>query len=683
MSKLKNALVLTLAITMCATGLAAGCGGDTSGEGDAYRAARKTARDGVWKDINSGKACSASVAIMDGDRIVYAEGIGTADRSTGKPVDEKTLFNVGSVSKTHCAAAVMKLVDDGKVELDAPVTSYLSGFKMKDPRYEYVTVRMLLNHSSGFPGSNYANATGYAFNDRLYQETLACLAASNLKAAPGRAAPYCNDGFTLSEMIVAEVSGQKYVDFLTDNILSPLGLTRTGVSVGQRPDAGIARFYLPDSGKPVPPETMSVLGAGGLSSTAKELVMFMNGFSNGGARVLSSESIDEMTSPHPSEYARAAMEETGVNPEMNYGLGFDLTVVERYKEHGIRVIGKGGDSDDYHSMMISVPDRRISVAVIEAGHGSNAAGIAYDILDSVLVAKGLMKAEKRSVAPRAPQPLPEGYSKFDGTYGGDMSTYMVSIDPAANVVNLTTMKKGALTGPFPLTYRDGNLYTATGTSLKLLSAAGRDVLLAAVDGAYMTMGQRLEPAGAPETLGPGLDGSRWLRRNVAPWESISQDGSHVVKLAEIPGMPGYVDFYGVKKLVSPISGEMATDAIRDVTELDIHLDGARKSARVSEYLYSSDLAADRLSAGRTSVAIGKEGLNEWLASTGDYVLITKRPSGGRVIVFDAGGDMTYDSAIDAGGAYVASGGFIELAGAPGGTFEIEVKPSAGSSESWL
>ena len=95
-----------------------------------------TARTEIWKAITSGTAGSATVAIMDGGKLIYAEGFGMADRETSTVVDENTVFNIGSISKLFAATSSMLLVDEGKVDLDEPVTTYLPGFAMADERYK-------------------------------------------------------------------------------------------------------------------------------------------------------------------------------------------------------------------------------------------------------------------------------------------------------------------------------------------------------------------------------------------------------------------------------------------------------------------------------------------------------------------------------------------------------------------
>ena len=117
-----------------------------------YDDAIHTARREIWKTLSSGKASSARIAFMDNGKIVYSEGFGMRDRENALPVEKNTQFNIGSISKIFTAAAILLLVDDGRVELDQPVTKYLPSFTAQDERYKDITVRMLLNHTSGFPG---------------------------------------------------------------------------------------------------------------------------------------------------------------------------------------------------------------------------------------------------------------------------------------------------------------------------------------------------------------------------------------------------------------------------------------------------------------------------------------------------------------------------------------------------
>jgi len=661
--------VMLVIVVLVSAMLLSGCSSGSSSQAN-YQPTAQLARTEIWKDINAGKASGASVAILDNGAVVYAEGMGPADRTAGTVVNPNTLFNMGSVSKTFDAAALMVLVDQGKVSLDAPVTKYLPEFKMQDPRYKDVTVRMLLNHTSGFPGTYYANNMGYAFNKAVITDTMSTLAQSSLKAAPGFSGPYCNDGFTLAEMIVAKVGGEPYLNFVADKVCKPLGIPQIGASVGERPDAGICRYYQSATGKIVPPEVLSIYGAGGLSSSASDLVTFIDSFSKGGKHILSDNSIAEMTKGQPSQWAQQALKETGTNPEMTYGLGFDLTSVPKYQAKGLKVIAKGGDSDDYHSMMVSIPDKRLSVAVMEAGQGSRAPDIAFELLDSMLEAKGLMKKETKSVVPIAPQPLPADYVKYNGYYGSEDKAYMVTVDTAQNMVNITFLINGVAANTLPMTYNGGMLYLQGKPLFKMMSAGGRDAVLVSADGGFMVFCQKLQPLAQPQSLSMNIDGKQWVRRNVKPFEGIGMDGKEIVNSAYIPGMPGYVIFNQVKKVDSPTHAGMVTDVTRDQTELNLYPKDGQTWAWVSDFTYSPADAIGTLSKGQKQVTIGKEGYSEWFKTGQDLVLDVKKPSGGRLIVFGPDTSVVYDSEIDTGKAFAPAGSFVEVAGTAGQVFGI-------------
>ena len=125
---------------------------------------------------------------------VYAAG---DVKIEGQDVDN-TIYCTGSVSKVYVTAAVMQLVDQGKVDLDAPVIDYIDDFKMADERYKDITVRMLMNHSSGLMGTVLKDDT--LINDNVLDREklmLTNLATQHLKADPGAYSSYCNDGFDL------------------------------------------------------------------------------------------------------------------------------------------------------------------------------------------------------------------------------------------------------------------------------------------------------------------------------------------------------------------------------------------------------------------------------------------------------------------------------------------------------
>ena len=643
-----------------------------AGEQDPYQPAIVTARIESWRSINAGISGSATVAIMDGGKFVYAEGFGMADRAESIPVDPETIFNIGSVSKLFCATAVMLLVDEGLVELDSPVVQYLPEFTMENDRYRDITVRMLLDHSSGFPGSCYANMIGYRPNPVVFHNTLDNLARSTLKHAPGEMAPYCNDGFTLAEILIERVSGQSYIDFLSARVFQPLSLEKTGISVGERPEDTPALFYAPDTGREIPMEMLSVLGAGGLSSTAVDLVRFADTFSGSGPQILSPEAIAEMTSWQPSLLSQSAWDELGIHLEFAVGLGLDLVVQYPRPGEGVTLIGKGGDTSDYHSMVLSAPEERLSVAVIQSGRRGDAVNIAFAVMDSLLTQKGLMEVPEDAAArPGEPEAIPERYLAFQGYYAP--APYKVTFDLEADTVNVSTLEEKGEVPVLTLSYRDGYFYNPDGYRFSFLSVDGIDLLTTSVFNQVVEMvtGQRLSELDEPLELGIDIDGKRWLRRNVLPGEAVNPQ--HIVSSLLIEDLPGYVVFQGAKQILSPQYAGIPVGTVRDQTDLTLFEYNGHTWARVFDFIYSPIETALPLEAGEQEVTIGNLNYSEWLSVAEECVVEIQKPGQGRVFIFSPEGSPIYDSLLDSGVAYVPSGGFIELIGVAGEVFRVICK----------
>jgi len=647
--------------------------------GNPYEIAMSTARSEIWQAINSGKCGSATAAVMVNGRVVYAEGFGMADREKGIPVQRGTLFNIGSISKVYAATAIMLLVDEGKVSLDKPVTDYLPEFRMADDRYKKITVRMALNHTSGLPGTEGSNSFGFEYDDRIKQETIETLARSHLKHDPGAMAVYCNDGFTLAEMIVERVSGRRYIDFLNRRIFKPLGLKNTGMGVGKIRGKPVASYYDPKSGKKHPPETLSILGAGGLSSTAEELCRFAEAFSPAG-NLLKKASLAEMKKAQPSAFQGRLR-----NPTFSFGLGWDLTGLPRYDQVGIQVLGKSGGTGNYSSMVFTVPERRISVAVIAAGTESGAMKIALEVLHAVLLEKRLVPKEGKTVRiPPEAQKFPDDHASFGGYYADDAKLGQILFDTDRNSVHLSIFdgqeKKPAVT----LVYNDGYYYDMEGNRSYFARTDGESYWVNSPSGIGVDIiaMQKARPIETPKSLQIPMDGMVWLRRNVSPWEGIIAAESHISKSHLYGDLPGYVVFRGVKRIDSPLLAGMPFDAIRDQTELILSEKDGAMWAWISDLLYSPDTtAAAVLKAGENCVKIGADGYNEWLTAKEGLVLRFTKPKRGRIIVFSSDGSATYDSALDTGDMYAAKGSYVEFAGFANDIFTVTATPpSAGEKK---
>jgi CubicO group peptidase (beta-lactamase class C family) len=281
--------------------------------------------------IKRWKIEGASVAVTKDERLVYAKGFGIANQETGEEVKPGHLFRIASVSKLITAVAVMKLFEDGQLDLDDPVFGENgilndSAFqKIADPRVEEITIRQLLNHTAGwsrFAGdpifnplyiARKMNVPAPATFDHILQYTL----LRQLNFDPGSRYSYSNMGYAILGKIIERKSGMPYQDYVVMNLLKPLGIHDMHIGksyyhekypneVRYHSNAGVTTTSSMDgSGDLVPiyygGNNMELLGpAGGWVASAPELAKFMtaiDGF-DGQPDILAPETIVTMSDPN-------------------------------------------------------------------------------------------------------------------------------------------------------------------------------------------------------------------------------------------------------------------------------------------------------------------------------------------------------------------------------------------------
>ena len=184
-------------------------------------------------------APGAALAVADHGRLIVEKGFGFANVAARTPVGPDTMFALASCSKPITAMAVMKLVDERKITLRTPAFAFLGMQAAADPRAARITVEQLLNHSSGLP-HDVASRTG----DPM--DTARAAARARLRFAPGSQQAYSNAGFNVLGAIVEKASGQRYIDFVRDNVFRPAGVTRFGALASPSAIAGQAVRYARD-----------------------------------------------------------------------------------------------------------------------------------------------------------------------------------------------------------------------------------------------------------------------------------------------------------------------------------------------------------------------------------------------------------------------------------------------------
>ena len=304
---------------IAAPALLAGCWGNSATGEVTYADTIAKSRADIQQALIDTNTSAISVALVDGETIVWSEAFGYVDKAAKTAPDTKTMFAIGSVSKVLAAIATMILVDRRLIDLDAPLTRYVTDFRMATEGFEAITVRMLLSHASGFPGSEARNIFTTTPVATYAAETQQTLATARLKHAPGEMAVYCNDGFTMLEPLIAAVTGKTYTRFVTDEILTPLAMTHSRFATELFASGTFAPAY--DGDTKLPQECGNAYATGGLYSTPSDMarlaMMLMNGGQLGGKRILSEMAVAEMGRDQTASLLFNPV------PTYRFGLGWD------------------------------------------------------------------------------------------------------------------------------------------------------------------------------------------------------------------------------------------------------------------------------------------------------------------------------------------------------------------------
>ncbi|HEX2217648.1 MAG TPA: serine hydrolase domain-containing protein [Gemmatimonadales bacterium] len=302
---------------------------------------------------------AAFVMVEDG-RVTYARGYGVSDLDRGRPVDpDTTLFRIGSITKVFTATALMQLADAGRISLDEDVNRYLTSVRVPGTYPQPVTARHLLSHMGGFdeirPGTQAESEAAVVPLREFLRTRLVRV------RPPGEVPAYSTYGISLAALIVEDVTGQPFEEYLKEHVLAPLGMQRSGITLPPALHAELAPGYeyLDHRHVKQPYEWYHTASASSLSATPTDMARFMiahlgNG-AIGGSRILSGRSARAMRQPN----GRGHPDVPGV------ALGFfegDL--------FGARIVEHGGTVAGTSSGMVLLPDHGAGFFVVGHVEGS-------------------------------------------------------------------------------------------------------------------------------------------------------------------------------------------------------------------------------------------------------------------------------------------------------------------------
>ncbi len=614
--------------------LLASCG--SSASSPTYDAALQEGRTAAQAIIDQGGASAITMALVDANHVIWSRSFGLADRDAGLAPTPSTTFGIGSVSKMFAAVAVMKLVDRGVINLDAPLVTYLPSFRMVSPGYEKITVRMLINHSSGFPGTDYHNAESYSPTPGYLNQVLQTLSMARLKAPPGAMSVYCNDGFTVTEALIQATTGKSYTEFVQDEILTPLGMANTRFTLSQFPAGSYAKTYV--DGVAQPQEFVSVYASGGVHSTANDMgrlaMMFLGGGAAGATRILSAASVADM-----------AVDQTlgSFNPvhsnALAYGLGWDTV-----SQPGLSAVGfdgwlKGGDITGYGAAIIVSPGAQLGVVVIGAsGFGSGqATRIGEQVLLRALAENGRIAAFPEQLPAVAPPTatVPAGLlAAIAGEYALSTAVLQLQAQPDDSLLIMNRTDSGWTQSGNPLKYRNDGWFASDEKPLvafKVVDAGGTQYLLRRAPDGY---GHYVDPTVfAQRVRSPGNLSAAWTARLSSTWLVANENPDSPgwpgmdprLRLAAIPELNGLIAVRppaGGFNILDPSASDALAGMMlvipqangRDLDDLNILVQGGEEWTRFGSYIFRPLTTVPTLPRGATTaVTIGPEGYAEWRA----------------------------------------------------------------------
>lgn len=342
--------------------------------------------DYVNKAIRDWEVPGVAIAIVKDDKIVLAKGYGVKKLGDPAPVDERTVFAIGSSSKAFTAASIAILVDEGKLKWDDPVTKYLPGFQTSDPYVtRELTIRDLLSHRAGLERGELLWYASEYDRDELLRRTRFLKSAASLRGN----FVYQNVMYLAAGQVASKAAGKSWDDLIAERIFGPLGMTASRTSIKAFKTADNVATPHAKSGDKIEPiewrDVDNIGPAGSINSSAVDMANWvrlqLGQGSFGGKKIFSPAVAKEM---HMSQMVmRPDGGSALMYPEahfLNYGMGWFLS---DYK--GRKLVEHGGSVDGMRAQVALVPEENLGIVILSNMNGTILpVPLMYRIIDAYL-----------------------------------------------------------------------------------------------------------------------------------------------------------------------------------------------------------------------------------------------------------------------------------------------------------
>ena len=324
---------------------------------------------GQMKDLD---IPGVAIGIVRGDQVVYTKGYGVAD-DAGRTMTADTPFLIASLSKPITALGIMQLVEEGKIDLDTPVQTYLPWFRVADEDVSSkITVRHLLHQTSGFDErESYVRNLNTDSSDDALETSIRALNTAELNFAPGEAFEYTNTNYDILGLLIQTVSGQSYEEYIEEKIFTSLNMEQSYTSLEDARAGNMTRGYYPFFGittayDHLMPYSRTVKPSAGLFSSAEDLTHFLIAHINQGQyqgnSILSKEGITTLHTP-----GIQFSENTG------YAMGWSVfsfpDMASATPNNSVPIgLTHAGEWAGYTSLLVFIPELETGIALLINKH---------------------------------------------------------------------------------------------------------------------------------------------------------------------------------------------------------------------------------------------------------------------------------------------------------------------------
>lgn len=316
-----------------------------------------------------------ALGIVADNEIIYARGFGVRSIETGEPVSNTTIFHLASISKPFVATGIVQLVEQGKIELDTPILTYLPYFKLDDERYPEITIRQMLCHVAGMPDEEDYEWDQPQYDEGALERYVRSLSHRKLLSNPGEKFAYSNIAFECLGDVIAKVSGMSFDDYVKEHILNPAGMTESSflmpAQLSEHWAAPHVRLLENLAWTGYPYNRMhgpsSTLHSNALEMCNWAITNLNRGQFNG-TRILNLDSYDLLWKPQAK---RGEDEYVG----LSWFLG---------EYRGEKTVRHGGGDTGFRSQLVLLPDKLAAVVVLCNLIPASVEKIAYSAIDVLL-----------------------------------------------------------------------------------------------------------------------------------------------------------------------------------------------------------------------------------------------------------------------------------------------------------